>query len=157
MSKLDVMNDRNFVFGSIHIISNKKETLMERELKEYGITFKQWLLMAIIRNSFDTPPTLNETARAMGSSHQNVKKIASILEEKGYAVLEKDKRDSRATRIRLTEESDKLSARIQGRANAFTTVLFEGLSDSDMAKARQVLQGMMANLIKMEQKETEEE
>lgn len=156
MSKLDVMNDRNFVFGSIHIISNKKETLMERELKEYGITFKQWLLMAIIRNSFETPPTLNETARAMGSSHQNVKKIASILEEKGYAVLEKDKRDSRATRIRLTEESDKLSARIQGRANAFTAVLFEGLSDSDMAKARQVLQGMMANLTKLEQKDMEE-
>ena len=157
MNKLDVMNDRNYVFGSIHIISNKKETLMERELKEYGITFKQWLLMAIIRNSFETPPTLNETARAMGSSHQNVKKIASILEEKGYAVLEKDKRDSRATRIRLTEESDKLSASIQGRANAFTSVLFEGLSDSDMAKARLVLQGMMVNLIKMEQKETEEE
>jgi DNA-binding MarR family transcriptional regulator len=156
MSKLDVMNDRNFVFGSIHIISNKKETLMERELKEYRITFKQWLLMAIIRNSFETPPTLNETARAMGSSHQNVKKIASILEEKGYAVLEKDKRDSRATRIRLTEESDKLSARIQGRANAFTAVLFEGLSDSDMAKARQVLQGMMANLTKLEQKDMEE-
>lgn len=157
MSRLDVMNDRNFVFGSIHIISNKKETLMERELKEYGITFKQWLLMAIIRNSFETPPTLNETARAMGSSHQNVKKIASILADKGYAVLEKDKRDSRATRIRLTEESDKLAATIQSRANAFTSILFEGLSDGDMAKARLVLQGMMANLVKMEQKDTEEE
>jgi DNA-binding MarR family transcriptional regulator len=156
MGKLDVMNDRNYVFGAIHIISNKKETLMERELKEYGITFKQWLLMAIIRNSFETPPTLNETARAMGSSHQNVKKIATILEEKGYMVLEKDKRDSRATRIRLTEESDKLAAKIQGRATDFTAVLFDGLSDQEMAKARLVLQGMMANLIKMEQKDTEE-
>lgn len=156
MSRLDAMNDRNFVFGSIHIISNKKETMMERELKEYGITFKQWLLLAIIRNSFETPPTLNETAKAMGSSHQNVKKIASILEEKGYVVLEKDKRDSRATRIRLTEASDKLAAKIQGRATAFTSALFEGLSDDDMAKTRRVLQGMMANLVKMEQKETEE-
>lgn len=157
MSRLDAMKDRNFVFGSIHIISNKKETMMERELKEYGITFKQWLLMAIIRNSFETPPTLNETARAMGSSHQNVKKIASILEDKGYAVLEKDKRDSRVTRIRLTEASDKLGAKIQGRATAFTALLFEGLSDDDMAKARLVLQGMMENLAKMEQKETEEQ
>ena len=156
MGRQDLMNDRNYVFGSIHIISNKKETLMERELKEYGITFKQWLLMAIIRNSFETPPTLNETARVMGSSHQNVKKIASILEEKGYVVLEKDKRDSRATRIRLTEESDKLAARIQERADSFTSVLFEGLSQDDMKKARVVLSGMMANLMKIEQKETEE-
>lgn len=155
MSKMDFMKDRQFVFGSIHIITNRKETLMEREMKEFDITFKQWFLMAVIKNSFDTPPTMNEAARAMGSSHQNVKKIASNLETKGYVSFEKDNRDSRVTRIRLTEESGKLAEKIQSRAECFTTDLFEGITEDEMSKARSVLQAMMANLTKMEQKEME--
>lgn len=157
MSKLDLMKDQKFVFGAIHIVANKKETLMERELKEYGITFKQWFLMVVIQNSFDTPPTLNETAKVMGSSHQNVKKIATILEEKGYITFEKDRKDSRAKRIKLTENSYKLSEIIQGKAAVFTSTLFQGIEEEDMAKARIVLQTMMSNLGKMSQSEVEEE
>jgi MarR family transcriptional regulator, transcriptional regulator for hemolysin len=157
MSKLDLMKDQKFVFGSIHIVSNKKETLLERELKPFGITFKQWFLMVVIQNSFDRPPTLNETAKAMGSSHQNVKKIASILEEKGYVAFEKDKKDSRAKRIRLTEASYKLSEIIQVQATTFTSALFAGINEDEMAKARFVLQIMMSNLAKMDQYEKENE
>ena len=159
MGKLDAMTDQQFVFGSMHIIANKKETLMERELRENGITFMQWFLMAVIRNSFETAPTLNETARAMGSSHQNVKRIASILEGKGYVRLARDKRDSRVTRIHLTEESGRLAAAIQPRASAFTAALFAGIDPDRMAAARDVMERMMANLAVMEQNEksTEEE
>lgn len=140
-----------------YISSPTKETLLERELKEYGVTFKQWFLMVVIINSFDAPPTLNETAKAMGSSHQNVKRFASILEEKGYAVLEKDKRDSRVKRIRLTEESYKLSEATQAKSTTFTSALFAGINADEMAKARIVLQTMMSNLAKMEQIELEDE
>ncbi len=157
MSKLDLIKDQKFVFGSIHIVSNKKETLLERELKEFGITFKQWFMMVVIQNSFETPPTIGETALVMGSSHQNVKKIASILEEKGYIAFEKDKKDSRAKRIRLTEESYKLSEIIQEKATTFTSVLFAGIDEEDMTKARLVLQRMMSNLAKMEQNKKEKE
>jgi len=157
MSKLDLMKDQKFVFGSIHIVSNKKETLLERALKPYGITFKQWFLMVVIQNSFDAPPTLNEAAMAMGSSHQNIKKIASILEEKGYVIVEKDKKDSRAKRIKLTEASYKLSENIQESAATFTSALFAGIDEEEMAKARVVLQTMMSNLAKLEQNEKEYE
>lgn len=157
MNKVDLMQDQKFVFGSIHIVANKKETLLERELKPFGITFKQWFLMVVIQNTFDTPPTLNETAKAMGSSHQNVKKIASILEEKGFATFEKEKKDSRIKRIKLTEASYNLSKSVQAQAATFTSALFEGIDEDDMAKARVVLQTMMTNLAKMEQNEKENE
>lgn len=157
MSRLDLMKDQKFVFGSIHIVSNKKETLLERELKPFGITFKQWFLMVVIQNSFDKPPTLNEAAKAMGSSHQNIKKIATILEEKGYIALEKDKKDSRSKRIRLTDASYKLSEMIQAQATTFTSALFAGINEDEMAKARIVLQTMMSNLEKMELNEKENE
>jgi MarR family transcriptional regulator, transcriptional regulator for hemolysin len=157
MSKMELMKDQKFVFGSIHIVANRKETLLERELKPFGITFKQWFLMVVIQNSFDKPPTLNEAAKAMGSSHQNIKKIATILEEKGYIAFEKDKKDSRSKHIRLTEASYKLSEIIQAQATTFTSTLFAGIDDDEMAKARVVLQTMMSNLAKMELNENEKE
>lgn len=155
MSKLDLMKDQKFIFGSIHIVSTKKETLLERELKKFGITFKQWFLMVVIQNSFDKPPTLNEASKAMGSSHQNIKQIASLLEEKGYIAFEKDKKDSRSKRIRLTEASYKLTETIQAQATTFTSALFDGINEDEMAKARITLQTMMSNLEKMELNEEE--
>jgi len=157
MDKLELMKNQKFVFGSIHIVSNRKETLLERELKPFGITFKQWFLMVVIQNTFETPPTLNEAAKAMGSSHQNIKKIASILEEKGYVAFHKDKRDSRVTRISLTEASYKLAEIIQAQAATFTSALFAGINEDEMEKARRVLQTMMSNLAKMEQNKMENE
>jgi DNA-binding MarR family transcriptional regulator len=147
------MKDRKFVFGSILIVSNKMDTLLERELKEYDLTAKQWFMTVVIENSFDMPPTIKEAAKAMGSSHQNVKQIALKLEQKGLITLEKDKKDSRVTRIRLTEQSYKFSEIIQAKAATFTEALFMGIEDDEMSKSRAALYKMMSNLAKMEDSE----
>lgn len=156
MSKIDFIKDQKFVFGSIQIIANKKETLLERELKEFDMTFKQWFLTVVIENTFDTPPTLKETAKAMGSSHQNVKQIALKLEQKGFIILEIDKKDLRVIRIRLTEKCYKFSEIIQEKATTFTAALFMGIDEDEISKARVVLHKMMSNLEKMEQSEQED-
>jgi len=109
VSKIQSLKDQKFVFGSVQIVANKMNTLLERELKEFDITSKQWFLTVVIENSFDKPPTIKEAAKAMGSSHQNVKQVALKLEQKGLVCLEKDKKDARVTRIRLTEQSYKFS------------------------------------------------
>ena len=157
MSKMDLMKDQKFVFGSIQIVANKKETLLERELKEFDITFKQWFLMVVIENTFDTPPTIKEAAKAMGSSHQNVKQVALKLEQKGLVRLEKDKKDARVTRIRLTEQSYKFSETLQSKAAIFTGNLFMGIDEDEMSKARTVLYKMMFNLAQMELGEQEDD
>jgi len=156
MSKIDFMKDQKFVFGSIQIIANKKETLLERVLKEFDMTFKQWFLMVVIENTFDTPPTLKETAKAMGSSHQNVKQIALKLEQKGFVILEIDKKDLRVKRIRLTEKCYKFSEIIQEKAAAFTSALFMGIVEDEISNTRVVLHKMMSNLDNMEQSDQEE-
>ncbi|MCB2288529.1 MarR family transcriptional regulator [Clostridium sp. CS001] len=150
MSKIESLKDQKFVFGSVQIVANKIDTLLERELKEYDITFKQWFLTIVVENTFDTPPTIKEAAKAMGSSHQNVKQIALKLEKKGLVALEKDKKDARVTRIRLTEQSYKFSEKIQAKAATFTQALFKGIEKEDMSKARAVLQSMMSNLTGMD-------
>lgn len=156
MTKIESLRDKKFVFGSVQIIANKMNTLLERELKEYAITSKQWFLTVIIENSFDEPPTIKEAASAMGSSHQNVKQIALKLEQKGFVTLEKDKRDARVTRIRLTDKSDIFSEIIQAKATVFTDDLFRGIGADEMSKARVVLYNMMTNLAKMEHSEQDD-
>lgn len=150
MSNIESLKDRKFVFGSIQIVANKMDTLLERDLKEYDITFKQWFLTIVVENSFDSPPTIKETAKAMGTSHQNVKQIALKLEQKGLIALEKDKKDARVTRIRLTDLNFKLTERLQTKAAFFTENLFLGITEDEMAKARIVLYKMMSNLAKLE-------
>lgn len=150
MSKLDSMKDQKFVFGSVLIVANKMDTLLERELKEYDVTAKQWLMTVVIDNSFDNPPTIKEVARAMGSSHQNVKQVALKLQQRGLLILEKDKKDTRVTRLKLTEQSYMFSQMTQSKAANFTQALFNGIEDTDMAKAKIVLQKMMSNLTEME-------
>ncbi len=155
MSKIESLKDQKFVFGSVQIVANKMNTLLERELKEYDITSKQWFLTVVIENSFDKPPTIKEAAKAMGSSHQNVKQVALKLEQKGLVSLEKDKRDARVTRIRLTEQSYKFSESMQAKAVIFTGNLFFGIDEDEMSKARTVLYKMMTNLAQMELGEQE--
>ena len=157
MSKIESLKDQKFVFGSVQIVANKMNTLLERELKEYDITSKQWFLTVVIENSFDKPPTIKEAAKAMGSSHQNVKQVALKLEQKGLVSLEKDKRDARVTRIRLTEQSYKFSEALQAKAAIFTGNLFMGIDEDEMSKARTVLYKMMSNLAQMELDEQEED
>jgi len=156
LSKIESIKDRKSVFGSVQIVANKIDTLLERELKEYDITSKQWFLMVVVENAFDKPPTVKEAAKAMGSSHQNVKQVALKLEQKGLIVLEKDKKDARVTRIKLTNQSHKFSEIIQEKAANFTENLFMGIDEDEMSKARAVLHRMMSNLAKMEQSEQDE-
>lgn len=155
MSKLDSMQDQKFVFGSVLIVANRMDTLLDRALKEYDITAKQWFMTAFIDKSFDKPATIKEVAREMGTSHQNVKQVALKLKEKGMVALEKDKKDARVTRIMLTDESYKFAEITQSKAAAFTQALFKGIEKDEMAKARVVLQKMMSNLKEMDQIEKE--
>ena len=154
MSKYDFMKDQKFVFGSVLIVANMMDTLLGRELKEYDVTAKQWFLTVVIYNSFsDKAPTIKEVAREMGSSHQNVKQVALKLKQKGFLVLEKDKKDARVTRLKLTDQSYKFSQIIQSKATTFTQALFNGIEKEDMSKARAVLQRMLSNLAEMDQSE----
>ena len=135
---------------SVLIVANRMDTLLERELKEYDVTAKQWFLTVFVDNSFDKPPTIKEVAREMGSSHQNVKQVALKLEQKGLLVLEKDKKDARVTRLKLTDQSYKFSQITQSKAATFTQALFKGIEKDDMSKVRAVLQKMLSNLTEME-------
>ena len=153
MSKLDMMNDQQYLFGSIFVVSNRMDTLLQREFNRFDITTKQWFLSVMIENLFDKPPTMKEVAKEMGSSHQNVKQVALKLEQKGLLTLEKDKEDARVTRLKLTENSYDFWKKIRGERNVFTEALFKDIDNEEFAVARRVMQKMLSNINDMDKKD----
>ena len=157
MNKVDKMSDRQYLFGMIFIVANRVDTMLEREFKRFGITTKQWFLSVIIDNLFDIPPTMKEAAKEMGSSHQNVKQVALKLEQKGLLILEKDKRDARVTRLKLSESNYDLWDKLRGEGTAFTQALFKNIEKDELEVARRVMQKLQLNINEMDTKSDEVE
>lgn len=153
MKRLRSLSDRQFLFGSVFVAANRTDTLLGREFKAFDITTKQWFLSIVIDNMFDAAPTIKEVAQAMGSSHQNVKQIALKLQEKGLLILEKDKDDARAIRLRLTERSIIFWRKLRDEGAAFTQNLFRGIDEKDLNVARRTMEKILANIETMDRGE----
>lgn len=151
MDNMDLMPDQKFIFGSVQIVANQIDTLLERELKEHHLTTKQWLLTIVVENTFDHAPTIKEVAKGMGSSHQNIKQVALKLEQKGFVIMEKDPKDARITRIKLTDAVASFGKKSQHKSEVFTQKLFNGITAAEMAKTRSLLKKMLTNLEEMDQ------
>jgi DNA-binding MarR family transcriptional regulator len=142
--------DEAMIFGLLLIISNKMNTLLERELKQFDVTTKQWFLSETLNSLFDSPPTLKEVALAMGSSHQNVKQVALKLQQKGLLTLEKDKKDARVTRLRMTEQNQAFWRQTDSKGAIFREKMFKAMSGNDLARTRYFLEKMLSNLAEIE-------
>ena len=98
------MKDTYYIFGTLFFIAQKWQNIVDRKLgSRTGITTKQWMLLVILSRMFkDKLPTLSEAATAFGTSRQNLKRIASDLEKKGYVIIAPDPGDQRVQRLTLT-------------------------------------------------------
>ena len=148
--KRNKIPNETMIFGLLLILSNKMNTLLEREFKEFGVTTTQWFLSETIHSLFDSPPTLKEVAGAMGSSHQNVKQMALKLQDKGLLALEKDKRDARVTRLRMTEQSRRFWRKTDPKGAVFRERMFKEMDVEDIQRTRQLLEKLLLNLDEIE-------
>lgn len=146
MPDFDDMPDLQFIFGSLLLTANRIDTLLERELKVYDVTARQWFISIIIYSLFNSPPTISEVAKVMGSTHQNVKQIALKLAQKNLLVLETDRHDRRSTRLVPTEYSSEFWAKADTAGADFIGKLFAGLTENDLTAARKVLLTLWRNL-----------
>ncbi len=146
MYKLDLVSDSQYIFGSLLTISSKLDTLLERELREFGVTSKQWLVFLVIESLYDNPPTINEVAKTIGSSHQNIKQIALKLEEKGLLNRKKDLKDRRVTRLEITDKSNEFWSSTRPKGNQFIKNVFENISSDELYTVRVVMQKLLDNL-----------
>lgn len=153
MSQLDLLSDTQYLFGALFVVSNRLDTILEREFNKFGMTTKQWFLSIVIDRLFDQPPTIQQVARAMGSSHQNVKQLALKLNNKGLLKMEKDERDTRATRLSLTEEGHSLWEKVRMQRDTFNEKLFDGINDQELKTVRNVMEKLRTNVEALDHRE----
>lgn len=123
------------LFGRIFVLAQHLTRRADAALGQFGITSKQWLLLAVLVTSFPgRAPTLTEAARVYGTSRQNVKQVARQLAARGFVELVPDPLDGRATRIRptsrLAELDEPAAVAVQV---AFLDRTFGGLGSAELS------------------------
>ncbi len=146
---MDILDKKNFVFGSIFLLANKLQVLGDSHLAEDDMTIKQWFLTSAILQFVGESPTLTEVANLMGNSHQNVKQLALKLQEKGFLVLEKDKKDGRVLRLTITEKNHVFWKDREDRDQTFIDQLFRDLSCDEINAIYTGFNNMLANIHRM--------
>lgn len=128
------------IIGYITLLSNKLTQFGDNILPD--ITFKQWFLLIMIAKMENREKSLNSISEFVGTSRQNVKKMLTPLEAKGYVKICKSEFDSRALNVELTEKSYRYFNENADNAAQVTNKLFECFSIDE-------IESLMSNLGKL--------
>ena len=90
-------------FRLLLFTSQRLRNLLDERLRGDGLTSQQGFLLTIVGSR--PRPTLGEVAKAMSTTHQNVKQIASALVRKDLLAIVPDEADARVRRLELTQAS----------------------------------------------------
>ena len=87
-------------FRLVLALAQELRTLMDQRLAPSGLTTQQAALLTVIEVL--GRPAMTEAARALATTHQNVKQLATALERKGFLKIVPDDRDARSKRLVTT-------------------------------------------------------
>ncbi|GKX66473.1 MarR family transcriptional regulator [Inconstantimicrobium mannanitabidum] len=155
MDKTEYINMQAYIYGGLFALSNKLQLVGDKF--DTNISTKQWFLIAIIESFQHEAPTISMAAERLGSSRQNVKKMATILEDKGFLKVEKDKVDARIQRLRLTQYCTEYFAQRQEREEKYMQDLFEDFEEETLLGLLKGMKQLEKNVVKMEKKHEKEE
>ena len=136
-----------FIFASIFVHQNKIQTACDKLDSE--ITMKQWLLLAVV-STFEEPMSLSKIGEIMGCSRQNVKKLATTLEKKGFIQLIQSKSDSRSTCILLDEKMNEYISRVGDMQENVLKILFEDFSEEEIKQYFNLVSKLYTGIEKVE-------
>jgi DNA-binding MarR family transcriptional regulator len=121
-----------FVLIMVFMVEQRWRYFIDKDLERDGITVKQWLMSIVITAGFHSPPSIQEVADALSTTHQNVRQIADSMERRGLMEIYRDPDNRRIIRLKIT---DKCRSLFDSRSeNDMKTVLsmFDNLTDDEM-------------------------
>ena len=88
------------MFSTLCIAENRLQTIFDKSSS--GITLKQFMLLTMVRQS-EERLTFTQLGDLLGCSRQNIKKLAAVLEQKGFVTIIQNENDKRASFLLPTE------------------------------------------------------
>ena len=140
-----------FIYAAIFVLANRLQALGDKI--DATVTTKQWLVLALISKFTASQPCIGEIAELLGTSRQNIKKIALILEKKGLLKMQKDKMDMRYIKLQLTPASYKLFDSRASQENEYLERVFHGIDETTQKRLCEGLTKLLDNIERIEENE----
>lgn len=142
-------NQRKAIFSSLFIVGNKLQTIFDNHIPQ--ISLKQFMLLSIVRQSRE-PLTFTQLGNILGCSRQNIKKLAEILENKGFVIMRKSPHDTRAMCICPTDKVNDFFEKDFSKYQEELQYLFEVYTDEEIKTLFILLSKMYAGIENLEKK-----
>ena len=138
----------NRLFFRLYQCANMLHKTGSRALESEGLTTQQWAVLgALSRPEAADGMTVNELARYLMVTRQNLSGVLQRMERSGHLIGAADQRDKRARRITLTPDGrevwDRRALPLIQRYYARATA---GLSDDDLTHALHYLLALLDNM-----------
>ncbi len=152
------MNDDEMkanVFGSLFLVANKLQALGDSIDEQ--VSTKQWLLLAVLLSCENQRCSLTELSKRIGSSRQNIKKMATILEKRGFLELTRSELDKRTVVVAPTQACLSHLKTREGAERTFVDAFFTDFDTEMLAVVHRSITQWMKNLARMEDTYEKEE
>lgn len=145
------LSKQEYIFGSMFTLSNRLQRLGDN-VNDY-MTIKQWMLIAVIGKSEGQALPIGEVAAIIGSSHQNVKKMAIILQKQGFLTLTKNPDDGRSIIISITDYCIDYFEKRGDIEEVFLQSIFQGFDKESVTGLYNGLRLLQQNIEMLEETE----
>ncbi|MCC7557999.1 MAG: MarR family transcriptional regulator [Methanobacteriaceae archaeon] len=128
-----------YILVVLFLVQQRWGYIINKEFMEDNITTKQWLMLVILGTAFTHDPSMEEMAQAMSTTHQNVKQLATRLENRGLLKIERDPENRRILRLKLTEEHHNFWENRREKDLKAIKSLFNGLNDEEVKNLFEIM------------------
>ncbi len=141
------------IFSALFIATNKLQTLFDKNIPQ--LSLKQFMLLAIVRQSKEQL-TFTQLGNILGCSRQNIKKLAEILEKKGFITIQQSPQDPRAMCIFPTAKVEQYFENDFSQYQEELKYLFEVYTEDEVATLFVLLSKLYAGIENLEKKTADE-
>ncbi|RJS57306.1 MarR family transcriptional regulator [Bacillus subtilis] len=97
-----------------------------------SLTSRQFMTMVAILHLPEEETTFNNIAKKLGTSKQNINRLVSGIEKRGYVTTVPSKRDKRAVNVKITASGKRVMEECGEKAVYFMADLFKGFSTEEL-------------------------
>lgn len=137
------------IFSTLYIVGNRLQTLFDNHIKD--ISLKQFMLLSIIRNS-KKELTFTQLGELLGCSRQNVKKLAEVLDKKGFISIVKSTNDARVLSAKVTQKTNDYWKEEFYKYQQELKYLFEEYSEDEIALLFKFFMKLYSGIDNLEEK-----
>lgn len=136
-------NEIRGIFSSISILQNRLQTIFDKT--DEALTLKQFMLLTMIKYS-DKKTTLTHLGNLLGSSRQNVKKLATSLEQKGFITISHEIDNKKNTSLSLTQKAEDYADKVSALHTEKLNGIFSDYSDEEIYLFYQLITKLYAGV-----------